>query len=192
MEAVGHDHVLGREAELAEIRRSIDATPQGARGLVLEGSAGIGKTTLWQAGAEAAAAAGFQVLVTRAAESEATLSYAALGDLFEQVADDARPQLPDPQQRALDAALLRSGSDVSIPDRRAVLARRARRGPRHRRASAGGHRDRRRPVARHAVRRRARLRAAQVADRAGQRHRVPPRGVGGPDGSPRARPRARR
>lgn len=120
MEALSHDHVLGREAELAEILRSIDATPAGARGLILEGSAGIGKTTLWQAGVEAASAAGFHVLVTRAAESEATLSYAALGDLFEHVGDEVRSQLPDPQSRALDAALLRSGADVSIPDRRAI------------------------------------------------------------------------
>jgi hypothetical protein len=44
------------------------------------------------------------VLACRAAESEARLSYAALGDLF----DFELPDLPAPQKRALDAALFRA------------------------------------------------------------------------------------
>ena len=49
MERSEHSRVLGRERELAEIHRFV-ATSGGPRALVLEGSAGIGKTTLWQAG----------------------------------------------------------------------------------------------------------------------------------------------
>ena len=51
MEAIDHNHILGRERELAEIHRFIRSVVAGPRALILEGSAGIGKTTLWQAGA---------------------------------------------------------------------------------------------------------------------------------------------
>src|SRR5215510_3640357 len=108
--------VLGRDTELEEIRRFVDAAPEGPGGLVLEGTPGIGKTTLWQEAIRVAATNGSEILVTRAAESEATLSYSALSDLFEHVADAV--DLPAPQQRALDAALLRS--EVAVPDQRAV------------------------------------------------------------------------
>jgi DNA-binding CsgD family transcriptional regulator len=56
------------------------------------------------------------VLSCRAAESEARLSYAALGDLF----DFELPDLPAPQKRALDAALLRAEVEGAPPDQRAV------------------------------------------------------------------------
>jgi hypothetical protein len=56
------------------------------------------------------------VLVCRAAESEAHLSYAALGDLF----DFELPDLPAPQKRALNAALLRAEFEGAPPDQRAV------------------------------------------------------------------------
>jgi hypothetical protein len=56
------------------------------------------------------------VLSCRAAESEARLSYAALGDLF----DLQLPDLPSPQKRALDAALLRAEVEDAPPDQRAV------------------------------------------------------------------------
>ena len=56
------------------------------------------------------------MLSCRAAEAEARLSYAALGDLF----DFELPDLPAPQQRALDAALLREEVEGAPPDQRAV------------------------------------------------------------------------
>ena len=49
-------------------------------------------------------------------EAEARLSYTALGDLL----DLELPPLPAPQERALDAALLRDRSEGPPPDRRAV------------------------------------------------------------------------
>jgi DNA-binding CsgD family transcriptional regulator len=51
--------------------------------LLLEGAAGIGKSTLWHAGVSVARARGHRVLACRAAESEARLSHTALGDLFD-------------------------------------------------------------------------------------------------------------
>ena len=119
MEAIDHNHILGRDRELAEIHRFIRSVPAGPRALILEGNAGIGKTTLWQAGAASARASGALVMSSRAAESEATLSYSALGDLFEGAVDEAMLDLPSPQRRALEAALLRSGPEATL-DRRAI------------------------------------------------------------------------
>jgi DNA-binding CsgD family transcriptional regulator len=108
--------ILGREAELAEVTQFIGSVSGGPSALILEGAAGIGKTTLWRAGVSFARAGGHRVLFCRAAESEARLSYAALGDLF----DFELPDLPAPQQRALDAALLRAEVEGAPPDQRAV------------------------------------------------------------------------
>ena len=119
MEAIDHNHILGRERELAEIHRFIRSVVARPRALILEGSAGIGKTTLWQAGAASARASGALVMSSRAAESEATLSYSALGDLFEGAVDEAMTDLPAPQRRALEAALMRSGPEATL-DRRAI------------------------------------------------------------------------
>jgi DNA-binding CsgD family transcriptional regulator len=108
--------ILGREGELARVKSLIESVSGGPSALLLEGTAGIGKTTLWQAGVSFARARGHRVLACRAAESEARLSYAALGDLF----DFELPDLPAPQQRALDAALLRAEVEGAPPDQRAV------------------------------------------------------------------------
>jgi hypothetical protein len=108
--------ILGRDAELAEVKSFIGSGSGGPSALLLEGTAGIGKTTLWRAGVSFARARGHRVLSCRAAEAEARLSYAALGDLF----DFELPDLPAPQRRALDAALLRAEAEGAPPDQRAV------------------------------------------------------------------------
>jgi Cdc6-like AAA superfamily ATPase len=108
--------ILGRDAELAQVKSFLGSVSGGPSALILEGAAGIGKTTLWHAGVSSARARGHRVLSCRVAESEARLSYAALGDLF----DFELPDLPAPQKRALDAALLRAEVEGAPPDQRAV------------------------------------------------------------------------
>ena len=49
--------------------------------LVIEGQAGIGKTTLWLSALDRAHERGFTVLTARASETEAVLAYATVGDL---------------------------------------------------------------------------------------------------------------
>jgi len=100
--------VVGREAELDAVERFLDALTAGPAALVIDGEAGIGKTTLWLAGVRSAESRSFRVLQSRPAQSEARLSYAALADLVGSVFDETRAALPTPQDAALAAALLRA------------------------------------------------------------------------------------
>jgi DNA-binding CsgD family transcriptional regulator len=99
--------LVGRERELATVAAFVDAIPEGPRALLLEGEAGIGKTTIWLEAVGVAEARGFRVLQARPAESEARLSYAVLADLVGRAFDETRAALPAPQERALATVLLR-------------------------------------------------------------------------------------
>ncbi len=77
--------IFGRDPEFARLAAFLDAIPSGPRALLLEGQAGVGKTTIWRWALERAGAAGYRVLSCRPAEAEAKYSYAALGDLLEGV-----------------------------------------------------------------------------------------------------------
>ena len=103
--------MIGREGELRLVESFLDAAGPGARGLLLEGEPGIGKTTIWQAALDAAAGRGYAVLVTRPSEAEARLPFAGLNDLFGGLVDERLPGLPPPQQRSLDVALMRASAD---------------------------------------------------------------------------------
>ena len=97
---------MGREDELAKLRSFLEREPTGPAALLLEGEAGIGKSTLWIAAVDEAREQGFRVLVSRPAESEQGLAFTGLGDLFESVVDEVVDELPVPRRRALEAALL--------------------------------------------------------------------------------------
>jgi DNA-binding CsgD family transcriptional regulator len=104
-------HVIGRDAELARIDTFLEQARAGSAVLDLVGDAGIGKTTLLDATAERARAGGMRVLAARPTPTEASFSYAALGDLLDAVVPPGGPvhgTLPQPQREALDAALMRA------------------------------------------------------------------------------------
>jgi DNA-binding CsgD family transcriptional regulator len=109
--------VFGRELELAKVEETLARARSSFSALVLEGEPGIGKTTIWRAGIARATSSGFRVLACRAAQAEARLSFTALADLLAPVEAAAFDALPEPQRRALDAALLRaapaSGAEAS-------------------------------------------------------------------------------
>ena len=111
--------VVGRRAELDAVEHFLAEAPGRVRALSITGPAGVGKTTVWRAGAEHAAAAGWRVLTARPAGVEASLSFAALGDLLGAVDDTVLAELPAPQRRALDVALLRAVAGTPV-DARAV------------------------------------------------------------------------
>lgn len=117
---VAPDAILGRDEELAVVHRFFDLDPPGPRVLLLEGDAGIGKSTIWDEAVRIARAKG-TVLSSRAAETEAKLSFTVLADLLTPVLDQVVDTLPDPQRRALLAALLLEDAEGSTrPDARAV------------------------------------------------------------------------
>ena len=111
--------VVGREHELAALHSFILDTAAPAA-LVIDGEAGIGKTTVWEAGIAAAEAAGHRVLRCRPVLTEAQLSFAAVADLLDDVLEDALPSLSAPQQHALRVALLIDEPDGPAPDVRAI------------------------------------------------------------------------
>jgi DNA-binding CsgD family transcriptional regulator len=98
--------IVGREVEVASVHAFLERPAEGPVALVLEGEAGIGKSTLWLAGVEAARQRGLRVLVSRPAEAERGLAHAGLGDLLENVLESVLPVLPAPRRHALEVALL--------------------------------------------------------------------------------------
>jgi DNA-binding CsgD family transcriptional regulator len=116
------DGVLGRGAEIEAAGAVFDRLTEGPLALLIEGPAGIGKTTMWHAAIAAALDRGARLLTTRAAETEARLAFSGLGDLLGDVDDSVLDELPGPQRRALDVALLRAEPDDAGADPRAVAA----------------------------------------------------------------------
>ena len=112
--------VIGREEELAALAAFLDDVPVGPAQLVLVGEAGVGKTTLWCAGADEARERGYRVLETRPAEAEARLAFAGLGDLLDPVLGEVLDPLPTPQRDALRVALLLERATGVPPEERAV------------------------------------------------------------------------
>ena len=117
--AAARSEVIGRDAELEALSRFVSSVAEGPSGLLISGEPGIGKTTIWLDGVAASVDAGYRVLTSRPVESEAKMSFTTLGDLLGDVVDSVAEALPEPQHRALDAALLR-GNGTMRPDRRAV------------------------------------------------------------------------
>jgi DNA-binding CsgD family transcriptional regulator len=97
---------VGRNEELQRINAFLDLSDEGPSALVLEGEAGIGKSTLWAAGVDAARERGLLVLSARPAEAERQLAGAVLGDLLEGVLAEVLPVLSPPRRRALESVLL--------------------------------------------------------------------------------------
>ena len=112
--------IIGREEELAELRRFLDAVDRVPAAFVMEGEPGIGKTVLWTAGVELAQARDLRVLTAIPATAETRLSFAALADLLRPVLANVLDNLPSPQRRALEVALLLRDAEGPPPDHRAV------------------------------------------------------------------------
>jgi DNA-binding CsgD family transcriptional regulator len=112
--------VVGRDSELASIRDFVSTISDGAAALVLQGEAGMGKTTLWRAGVEAAEERAAYVLQAQPAESETALSFSGLGDLLDPVLDEALEPLAAGQRSALARALVLEEVEGPAPDAHAA------------------------------------------------------------------------
>ena len=115
---VGRD--LVRAAEWRRVRDFAEGCRVSPAALAIQGEAGAGKSTLWRAGMEAAAAAGHRLLRSEPSASEAGLSFAGLSDLLVGLLPMAAGQIPAPQLEALEVALLLRPAGGEPPADRAV------------------------------------------------------------------------
>jgi len=90
--------VVGRSAEFRAIAAFFDSLYDRPAGLLIEGEAGIGKTTLWLAALEEARMRGFRVLSARAWEAESVLAYGTVADLLNDVNTEVLNRLPEVQR----------------------------------------------------------------------------------------------
>jgi DNA-binding CsgD family transcriptional regulator len=106
----------GRVDELASLAVFLDAASENPGVLVIEGQAGVGKTTLFEASLRAAVERSYRPLVARPVEAEARVSFGGLRDLLDPWFDDLDATLPAPQRHALAVALLRADPGT-VPER---------------------------------------------------------------------------
>ena len=114
--------VVERPAESRAVSEFLLSADRQPSGLVMEGTAGIGKTTLWLAGVAEARDRGFRVLSARAGQAETVLAYAALADLLGGVESAVLAELPQVQRLAVDRVLLRATADGPSTDESVVAA----------------------------------------------------------------------
>ncbi|MGD0167562.1 MAG: AAA family ATPase [Gaiellaceae bacterium] len=112
--------LLGRKDELNTVERLLAPALKGPGILMLEGEAGIGKTTIWLEGIERARRRGFRVLSCRPSPTEAPLAFSALGDVLSELTGGFLRRLPPPQRNALEISLFLRDSEGAVPDQRAV------------------------------------------------------------------------
>jgi ATP/maltotriose-dependent transcriptional regulator MalT len=114
--------VIERPSEFRAVLDFLGSADRQPSGLVIEGEAGIGKTTLWLAGVSEAAERGFQVFSARGGMAETALAYAAVADLLGDVDPAVLAALPEVQRIAIDRVLLRAGGDGPATDEGVVAA----------------------------------------------------------------------
>ncbi len=109
-----------RKAEAAAVRAFLETALTEPATLLVEGDAGIGKSTLLWDAAAAATDRGYRVLSAAGAPTEVRYAYAAVADLLGGVDAAVLAALPDQQRAAIDRVLL-GGADGPASDER-VLA----------------------------------------------------------------------
>jgi nucleoside-triphosphatase THEP1 len=102
--ALNLGEVVGRDRELAVITDVLADVGVTAAAIVVQGDPGIGKTTLWWAGVEAARSAGFTVSLSRPREAEMPLAFCAVVDLVSRFSG-ALDALGAADRAVLDAVL---------------------------------------------------------------------------------------
>ncbi|HET7667734.1 MAG TPA: AAA family ATPase [Mycobacterium sp.] len=114
--------VISRPLEFRAVTEFLRPASQQPSGLVIEGEAGIGKTTLWLSAVEQARDLGHQVFFARVGQEESRLAYAAVADLLRDIDGAVLAELPEVQRVAVDRVLLRASSHDRTTDQHVVAA----------------------------------------------------------------------
>ena len=101
----------GRDAELSSLRDFVRRISDGAVGFVLEGEAGMGKTTLWRAAVEHAEEVGLLVLQAQPVESETARPSPGSAICSIPCSRSRSRRCPPVQRRALSRALALDDND---------------------------------------------------------------------------------
>ncbi len=104
--------LIGRDGALERLREALRPPYDDARAILIEGPAGIGKTSLLRRGTALAEAAGVTALLARPVEAEVTFAYATLAELLERHLGVGRITLGPAHRQALEAAVGASDGDV--------------------------------------------------------------------------------
>lgn len=120
--ALRSHRLVGRDEELDSLVRLIDASDELPTAAAVVGEVGIGKTALWLAVVEEAAARGYVVLSCQASEAEVRFSFSGLKDLLGGLVAEVLPELPPPQRRALEVAIALSDSSAPVEERLVAFA----------------------------------------------------------------------
>ncbi|HKP39551.1 ATP-binding protein [Mycobacterium sp.] len=112
--------LIDRSVEWGLVVDFLMSTTREPSALVIEGEAGIGKTTLWSAAVQQARERGFQVLSARASQAESVLAYTVVADLISHADSAALGGLPEVQRAAVDHVLLQADSGDPPSDHRVV------------------------------------------------------------------------
>jgi DNA-binding CsgD family transcriptional regulator len=114
--------MASRPAEEQALGEFLAVAATAPSALLVDGEAGIGKTTLLQAGLVRADDRGFRVLSAHAVDAGSVLAYGSLADLLTDVEPNIWADLPTPQRVAIDRVLLRDQAADAVTDQRAVAA----------------------------------------------------------------------
>jgi DNA-binding CsgD family transcriptional regulator len=106
--------IVGRTDEINIVERMLDDETEQPRALLIEGEAGIGKTTLFDGLLEMARERGFRSLSCRPTRSEMDLSFVGLLELLDGIGGDVVASLPPPQARVLNLILRREEPEGSF------------------------------------------------------------------------------
>ena len=97
--------MVGRGRERDMVVGLLARARSGPAALIVDGEAGIGKTTLCRAAADVAAEAGFTVLMTSGAAAEVSLAWSALSDLLSGIEEPALTGLSPLHRQAVQAII---------------------------------------------------------------------------------------